>query len=152
MRTLRNSRIQQYYDQHKKDYMEVTLQRIVIPVEQEAPDKKRPTPEEQKTFAEQIRSRWVAGEDPAKLEKEAMDHTDLKSPPPDVNVGARRPGSIPEAHEGVFSLKPGEVSPLFSDPAAFYIYKVVSRATDSLDRGEDPDRADRAARRVHEEN
>ena len=41
-------------------------------------------------------------------------------------MGARRPGSLPEAHEGVFELKAGEVSPVYSDPAALYIYKVVS--------------------------
>ena len=35
--------------------------------------------------------RWVAGEDPTKLEKEAMDSTEVKTSPPDVNVGARRP-------------------------------------------------------------
>jgi hypothetical protein len=55
-----------------------------------------------------------------------MEHSGINTPPPDVNVGARRPGSLPEAHEAVFSLKAGEVSPLFSDPAAFYFYKVVS--------------------------
>ena len=43
-----------------------------------------------------------------------------------MNIGARRPGSLPEAHEGVFELKAGEFSPVYSDPAAFYIYKVVS--------------------------
>ena len=36
------------------------------------------------------------------------------TPPPDVNVGARRPGSLPEAHEAVFDLKAGEISPVFS--------------------------------------
>ena len=38
----------------------------------------------------------------------------------------RRPGTLPEAHESVFDMKAGEISPVFSDPAAFYIYKVVS--------------------------
>ena len=41
-------------------------------------------------------------------------------------MGARRAGSLPDAHESVFDLKSGEVSPLFSDPASFYLYKVVS--------------------------
>ena len=46
--------------------------------------------------------------------------------PPDVNVGARRAGTLPEAHESVFDLKPGEVSQVFSDPGSLYIYKLVS--------------------------
>lgn len=119
--------VQQYYDQNKKKYQEVTLQRIIIPKQQaSAPDKKAPTPEEQKAFADKIRERWVAGEDPVKLEKEAMERSEFKTSAPDVNVGARRPGSLPEAHEGVFELKAGEFSQVYSDPAAFYIYKVVS--------------------------
>ena len=55
-----------------------------------------------------------------------MDSSSVKTTPPDVNVGARRPGSLPEAHEAVFDLKAGEISPVYSDPAALYIYKVVS--------------------------
>ena len=74
--------------------------------------------EAQKALAEKIRQRWVAGEDPTKLEKEAMDSSGVKTTPPDVNVGARRPGSLPEAHEAVFDLKAGEISPVYSDPAA----------------------------------
>ena len=36
-----------------------------------------------------------------------MDSSDVKTTPPDVNVGARRPGSLPEAHEGVFRSEDG---------------------------------------------
>ena len=41
-------------------------------------------------------------------------------------MGAHRPGSLPKAHESVFDLKPGEISPVFSDAASFYLYRVVS--------------------------
>jgi len=119
--------IQAYYDKNAKDYHEVTLQRIIIPVQQNNPDKSaKPSPEEQKAFAEKIRARWVAGEAPDALEKESMEHAGMKTSSPDVNIGARRPGSLPQAHEAVFSLKAGEISSVYSDPAAFYIYKVVS--------------------------
>jgi len=118
--------IQDYYDKNAKKYHEVTLQRVIISMSQNNPDKPKITPEEQKAYAEKIRERWVAGEDPAKLEKEAMEHVGLTTSTPDVNVGARRPGSLPEAHESVFDLKSGEVSQVFSDPAAFYIYKVTA--------------------------
>jgi len=118
--------IQAYYDQNQKKYLEVTLQRIIVPMQQVSAEKPKPDQEAQKAVAEKIRQRWVAGEDPTALEKEAMDSSDVKTTPPDVNVGARRPGSLPEAHEGVFDLKAGEISPVYSDPAALYIYKVVS--------------------------
>jgi PPIC-type PPIASE domain len=121
-----DQQIQDYYDKNAKKYHEVTLQRIIIPVSQNSPDKPKITPEEQKAYADKIHERWVAGEDPAKLEKEAMEHMGLTTTSPDVNVGARRPGSLPEAHEAVFELKAGQVSQVFADPSAYYIYKVVS--------------------------
>jgi hypothetical protein len=121
-----DQQIQAYYDQNKKKYLEATLQRIIIPMPQQSPDKPKPDPEAQKALAEKIRQSWVAGGDPAKLEKDAMDASDVKTAAPDVNIGARRPGSLPEAHEGVFGLKAGELSPVYTDPAALYIYKVVT--------------------------
>ncbi len=121
-----DQQIQDYYNQNIKKYTEVTLQRIIIPINQGNADKPKPTEDEQKAYAVQIRERWVAGEDPAKLEKEAMEHSGVTTPPPDVNVGARRPGSLPVAHEAVFDLKATEISQPFSDAAAVYIYKAVS--------------------------
>ena len=121
-----DEQIQAYYDQNKKKYVEATLQRIIIPMPQQGPDKPKPDAEAQKALAEKTRQSWIAGGDPAKLEKDAMDASDVKTSAPDVNIGARRPGSLPEAHSGVFELKAGEFSPVYSDAAALYIYKVVS--------------------------
>ena len=121
-----DQQIEDYYKANEKKYHEVTLQRIIIPMAQNNPDKPKMTEEEQKAWADKIRTRWAAGEDPAKLEKESMEHIGMTTTSPDVNVGARRPGSLPEAHEAVFDLKPNDISQVFSDPSAFYIYKVVS--------------------------
>jgi PPIC-type PPIASE domain len=121
-----DQQIEDYYNQNKKRYVEATLQRIVIPRNPGSGEKPKPSDAEEKAYADQIQKRWVAGEDPEKLEKEATDHADLKTPPANVNLGARRPGTLPEAHESAFELKPGEVSVVFTDPAAFYAYKVVS--------------------------
>jgi len=121
-----DQQIEDYYKANEKKYHEVTLQRIIIPMAQNGPDKPKMTDEEQKAWADKIRTRWTAGEDPAKLEKESMEHVGMTTTSPDVNVGARRPGSLPEAHEGVFDLKPNDISQVFSDASAFYIYKVVS--------------------------
>ena len=123
-----DQQVQAYYDQNVKKYMEVTLQRIILPAtpSQAKPDQPKPTEAEQKAYADKIRERWVAGEDPVKLQKEVMEHNGVTTTAPDVNVGARRPGSLPQAHEGVFELKANEISPVYSDQAAGYIYKVVS--------------------------
>ena len=124
-----DQQIQEYYDKNVKKYQEVTLQRIIIPVAQPTAEKDKPAPPseaDQKAYADKIRTRWTGGEDPAKLQKEAMEHNGANTGTPDVNVGARRPGTLPEAQEGVFSLKADEVSQVFSDPAAFYIYKVLT--------------------------
>ena len=123
-----DKQIQDYYNQNEKKYHEVTLERIIIPMSQNSADKDKPkeTPEQQKAFADKIHDRWVGSEDPAKLQKEVMEHAGMTTTAPDVKVGPRRPGSLPEAHEGVFDLKSGAISQVYSDPSAFYIYKVVS--------------------------
>src|SRR5208283_5227879 len=46
-----------------------------IPRNQGTADKPKPSDEEQKAYADQIQKRWVAGEDPDKLEKEATEHS-----------------------------------------------------------------------------
>src|SRR5208283_3250108 len=73
-----NQRItEEYYKQNSKKYVEATLLRIIIPRNQGTADKPKPSDEEQKAYADQIQKRWVAGEDPDKLEKEATEHSGL---------------------------------------------------------------------------
>jgi hypothetical protein len=121
-----DQQIEDYYKQNPKKYVEVTLQRIMVPRTAASGDKPKPSDAEEKAYADKIRERWVAGEDAVKLAKEAMEHAGLTNAAPDVNLGARRPGTLPEAHESVFDLKSGEISQVFSDPGSLYIYKVVS--------------------------
>ena len=123
---LPDQQIEDYYKQNPKKYVEVTLQRIMVPRTAASGDKPKPSDAEEKAYADKIRERWVAGEDAVKLAKEAMEHAGLTNAAPDVNLGARRPGTLPEAHESVFDLKSGEISQVFSDPGSLYIYKVVS--------------------------
>ncbi len=44
--------IQAYYDQNKKKYLEATLQRIIIPMQQMTPDNPKPDQQAQKALAE----------------------------------------------------------------------------------------------------
>src|SRR5271157_2718257 len=124
-----DQQIEDYYKQNSKKYVEVTLQRIIIPRNQGSAEKPKPSEADEKAYVDKIQQRWAAGEDPEKLEKEATEHAGSTVPPANVNVGPRRPGTLPEAHDSVFDLKPGQVSQAFSDPASFYIYKVVSVRT-----------------------
>ena len=123
---LSDQQIEDYYKQNPKKFMEANLVRIIVPKTQPTAEKPKPDEAAEKAYADKIRERWVAGEDPAKLQKEAMEHAGISTSPPDVNVGARRAGTLPEAHEPVFDMKAGEISPVYADPASFYIYKVVS--------------------------
>jgi len=125
-----DQQIEDYYKQNSKKYLEADLQRIIVPRAVQAPaDKPKPTEAEEKAYADKIRERWAAGENPEKLEKEAVEHVGVTTPPAPVNVGKRKPGTLPEAQESVFNLKTGEVSQVFTDPASLYIYKVVSVRT-----------------------
>jgi len=121
-----DQQIEDYYKQNSSKYLEATLQRIVVPRITAATDKPKPSEADEKAYIEQVRNQWVGGGDPAKLQAEAMAHAGVKTPAPDVNVGARRPGSLPVQHEAVFDLKAGEISQPYSDPSSFYLYKVVS--------------------------
>lgn len=123
---LSDQQLQQYYDQNAKKYQESTLIRVIVPKNTGSGDKPKPSDQEQQAYVETVRKRLADGADPALLEKEVMEHQGIKTPAPDVNIGAKRPGTLPVAHETVFDLKAGEVSQPFSDPAAFYLYKVVS--------------------------
>ena len=124
-----DQQIEDYYKENSKKYVEATLLRIIIPRNQGSVEKPKPSEADEKAYADQIQKRWVAGEDAEKLEKEATEHAGVTTPPANVNLGPRRPGTLPETHESVFDLKAGEVSQTFSDPASFYIYKVVSVRT-----------------------
>ncbi len=137
--------IQAYYDQNQKKYLEVTLQRIIVPMQQVTTEKPKPDQEAQKALAEKIRQRWVAGEDPTKLEKEAMDSSDVKTTPPDVNVGARRPGSLPEAHEARVRSEGGRnLAGLLRPRRALHLQSGLG-SSGAAQRSEDADFADRAA-------
>ena len=149
-----DQQIQSYYDQNIKKYKEVTLQRIILPANPGAADKDKPKPTEAErtAYAETIRAQWVAGGDPVKLQKDVMEHNGVTTTAPDINVGARRPGSLPEAHEGVFELKAAEISPVYSDQAAVLHLQGRLGPHSSPQRGEGHHLADLAAADVQGQN
>jgi len=119
--------IEDYYKQNSSKYLEVSLERIIVPHIPSSTEKPAPSDAEQAAGAEKIRQQWVAGQDPVKLQQAAYELAGVTSSgSPNVNLGPKQPGSLPPNQEGVFQLKAGDISPVYGDPAAYYIYKVLS--------------------------
>jgi parvulin-like peptidyl-prolyl cis-trans isomerase-like protein len=84
-------------------------------------------------LAEALQKRAAAGEDIAKLQKEAYEAAGMKMDNPTVNLPSVRRTGLPPAQQSVFDLKAGEVSPVISDAGGHYVYKVVSKTEIPLD-------------------
>jgi len=142
-----------YYKKNPEAYEQYSLDRLFIPrykqaVADEKEEGKEPeklTEEQQKAkeaadkakqeqgeqemnkLADAIRARGAAGEDFAKLQKEAFEASGTKVENPTVNLPKVRRTGLPAAHAAVFELKAGEVSAVISDNGGHYVYKVVSK-------------------------
>lgn len=128
-----DSKIEEYYKQNSGKFRDADLQRIIIPSQPAAADIKKPTDEEQKAYIEKLRQQWVAGADPATLQKEAFTRMGLSGSAPDSNLKNYNPAMIPPEQASVFDMKPGEVSQPFVDTGAAYLYKMVSEHQKPLD-------------------
>jgi hypothetical protein len=156
--------IKAYYDAHADTYEQFSLQRLFVPrnkqiqapelkdedkdekvsdeekkareAQKEADEKaKQEQGEEEMTkLAESLRARAAAGEDFAKLQKEAFDAAGMKIESPTVTLPKVRRSGLPPAHAAVFDLKVGEVSQVINDSGGHYIYKVDSKDQLSLDQ------------------
>jgi hypothetical protein len=149
-----DSELQAYYQEHKADFEQYSLDRLFVPRtkqdmeanEEEKADKDEKLTEEQQKakqaeekakseeaeqamtkLAETLRGRAAAGEDFAKLQKEAFDAAGMKIESPTVNLPSVRRNGLPPQHATVFDLKQGEVSQVINDSGGHYIYKVNSK-------------------------
>jgi hypothetical protein len=122
-----DQQVQDYYAQNSAKYLEATLQRIIVPHRATPGDKPDTNQSDEQAAAEKIRQQWIAGGDPIKLQQAAYEAAGVTGAgTPNVDLGARNPGSLPPNQESVFQLKAGEVSQVYSDAAASYIYKAVA--------------------------
>ncbi len=153
------AKIAEYYKNNPEAFEQFTLERLFIPrykqaevEDKEAKDAEKLTEEQQKakeaadqakrekgeqelnTLADSLRERAAAGEDFAKLEKEAFEAAGTKVANPTVSLPPMRRTGLPAAHGAVFDLKVGEVSAVISDNGGHYIYKVVSEEVLPLDK------------------
>jgi len=155
-----DAQIEKYYKANPEAYQQFTLDRLIVPrtkqVEPEAKleDQKseKPTDEQKKakeaeekakreeaeqamsTLAESLRTRAAAGEDFAKLQKEAYDAAGFKIESPNVSMPPVRRTGLSPSQASVFDLKAGDVSQVINDTGGHYIYKVKSIDVLSLDQ------------------
>jgi hypothetical protein len=148
--------IEGYYKKNEASYEQATFARVFIPrAKQIKPPVVKPKPgekasaqttapppptEEQRKAAEEamkkvaadVRARLVKGEDPEKLQKEAFDAAGLPGNPPSTKWEKARRATL-QGHQEVMDLKAGEVSEVVTEPNGYYVYKMVSKETASLD-------------------
>ncbi len=155
--------IAEYYNKNPEAYEQYSLDRLFIPrykqreadEKQEEKEPEKLTEEQQKAkeaedkakqeqgeqelnkLADSLRARAAAGEDFAKLQKEAFEAAGTKVANPTVNLPKVRRTGLPPAHAAVFELKVGEVSQVITNNGGHYIYKVVSKETLPLDQVKD---------------
>jgi hypothetical protein len=129
-----DSEISDYYQQHASDYKTISFDRIFVPRQKQsatpanelnATKGSNASEAEMKTEAEKLRARAAAGEDPTKLQQEANDFAGNKTTVTNVKLENMRKTSIPASDSGIFDLKAGEVSQVFSDATGYRIYKVT---------------------------
>ena len=128
--------------------------------EKETPEQEKAKQEQAKTkqeqgeqamakLAESLRTRAVAAEDFAKLQKEAFTAAGMTVESPTVTMKVRRTG-LPPAHVAVFDLKPGEVSVVLNDSGGHYVYKMVSKEQLPLDQVKEEIRGTLRTQRVRD--
>ena len=79
-----------------------------------------------KEEADKLRARAASGEDFVKLQQEAYDFAGVKanSTAANTHVEKVRKNALPQSDASIFELKKGDVSQVFTGPAAFMIYKI----------------------------
>ena len=118
--------VDKFYADNKPRFEKMTVERILVPANP-GPDAKGVTAESLKQTAQKIYDRAKAGEDFNTLQKEAFTDAGLSSAP-DAKMVVN-PASLPPSQAAVRQLKPGEVSPMFTEASGEYIYKMVSDET-----------------------
>jgi len=152
--------IEKYYKEHADAFEQFNLDRLFVPrtkqpdsevkdedekdaklseaakKAKEAKEKAKADAAEQAMtkLAESLRARAAAGEDIAKLQKEAFDAAGMKIASPNVNLPTVRRAALQAGHAAAFDLKPGEVSQVISDVGGHYIYKMNSKSELTLDQ------------------
>jgi hypothetical protein len=126
-RTPEPEEIDSYYQEHIGSFERVHLLRILVPRENSGD--KNEFDKKALAAAQAARTREVNGEAPEQIQKDVYAGLGLEQPPAtDLGVYQRADFLEKEAAD-VFSLQPGEVSPLETEIKSYVIYKVASKET-----------------------
>lgn len=128
--------IEKYYRENISKYEAAKAERMFIP--NYNPKSPRAGAAEfrkkAETLAGEVRDRAVKGEALNKLQNEAFMKLGITPPGLVPETGLRRRNTFPPGVvDDVFSLKPGEVSKVESEPGGFAIYRMISRETYTAD-------------------
>jgi hypothetical protein len=113
--------LESFYNAHVEEFRTVDLVRIQVPSKAIIGGPS----EDDKAFAETIRARCAVGEDPNKLQAEAM-HRTGQAVIPAADLKDQRRSMLPADQQSIVNLKPGECSPVIADRDGLAIYKVVA--------------------------
>lgn len=141
--------IEQYYHDNAGRFEKAEVERIYIPkntaslqpsAEDITPSHGQKQPEEApeiKREADDLRMRAIAGESFDALQASAYKRAGIKSAVPGTTMSLRRI-SLPPGQSSVMGLRPGEVSPVLADSNGYFIYRMKSKDTLSMEqaRGE----------------
>ena len=134
-----------YYKRNESSFQQATMARIFVPharqtahagAQKEVGDQAREkaAAEEMTNVAADLRARAVKGEDFDKLQIEAYAEAGIERATVDTRMEKVRRSTLPQQHESVMDMKPGEVSQVFTDPeGAHFIYKMISQERLTLD-------------------
>jgi hypothetical protein len=122
-----DAEVEAYYHQHLADYEKVTLERVLVPRQNDAAPDKDAFDKKARAAADAARSRAVKGDDLAQIQKDAYTALGVAMPP-STDLGTRRRSElVPEEATELFALKASEISQVKKEPQNYVIYKVLRR-------------------------
>ena len=128
-RTPEPEEIDSYYQQHLASFDRVHLLRILVPRENFSGGDKNEFDKKALAAAQAARTRAVNGEALEQIQKDVYAGLGLNLPP-STDLGTyQRTDFMEKEAADVFSLQPGEVSPLETEIKSYVIYKVASKET-----------------------
>lgn len=121
--------IDSYYQQHLGSFERVHLLRILVPRENFSAGDKNEFDKKALAAAQAARTRAANGEALEQIQKDVYAGLGLESPPATDLGTYQRSDFMEKEAADVFSLQPGEVSPLETEIKSYVIYKVASKET-----------------------
>jgi hypothetical protein len=121
--------IDSYYQEHIGSFERIHLLRILVPRENFSGGDKSEFDKKALAAAQAAHTRAVNGEALEQIQKDVYAGLGLEQPPATDLGSYQRADFIEKEAADVFSLQPGEVSPLETEIKSYVIYKVASKET-----------------------